>query len=523
MEIPQSQGIRLVSFNINGFRTLFHYTPWTKLRKLSAMFAYLQADIITLQELKVAPRDVDHTMGRVDGYLSFITVPHVKKGYSGVSVHVRIPQDDDPWHVKQSLTVIRAEEGITGVLTSHETKLPYRDSENAIGGYPRLEGDVSSRIDSEGRCVVVELANNTVVISVYCPANSMGTEEGDQFRVQFIDALFTRVRNLEAMGKHVVLMGDINISRDLIDSAETMRVMFQENALDRPGIQTFEQANWEQCISFTKSTLPRLMLNELLIDSICTEETEKPRIMIDTLRHAQGRKMALYTVWNTMTNSRPSNFGSRIDLILVTKELASCTKQADIWPALMGSDHCPIFADFETETLCDQGKVLVNYNVPRLEAKYVYKLSSGDIGMMFAMAKKRTPSTTPTPTPAVAKDTATTVMKNKVAKPATRNAKKQKMGSITQFFKAKNAINPTVVEESKPEYQSSQSSQLRLTTGGKFSLNETIPQCKHQCECVLKTALTKENKGRKFWTCCKPKGDISQGEDEISCDFFQWK
>ena len=45
-------------------------------------------------------------------------------------------------------------------------------------------------------------------------------------------------------------------------------------------------------------------------------EKEEP-FLYDTTRLVQGRRMKMYTVWNTLTNARQINHGSRIDLILL--------------------------------------------------------------------------------------------------------------------------------------------------------------------------------------------------------------
>ena len=521
-QIPPSQGVRFVTFNINGFRTLFHYHPWTKLRTLGAMFSSMQADIITLQELKVAPMDVDNRLGKVPGYNCFITVPLQKKGYSGVGVYVRCPLEDDPPPVKLALTVVRAEEGITGSLLSKDTKQRYSELPASIGGYVNLDDDIASGIDSEGRCLILEMANNTVIISVYCPANSMGTEEGEQFRVQFIECLFKRVRNLVSMGKNVVLMGDINISKDLIDSAVAIRDMTQAGLVRIAAKhEDFEEVNRDACLKFTSSTVPRLLLNELLMDSMSsgTFPDQSNGVLIDTVRRVQGRKKGLYTVWNTLTNSRPGNFGSRIDYILVNEKLAMLTKNAGIWPFLMGSDHCPVFTDFNVETVDSEFIGLEGLKLPRLEARFAFNLSRGDIGKFFT--KKETPSPSSTHSSQI-------LTKSKVVKPANMSKSKgisRNRSNIMSFFKPVSHDSDLCSVVSAVPESNGEISSKKVLENGKFKLSGDIPKCKHNEECVLKTAMTSENKGRKFWTCCKPRGEVKDPDDEskFDCGFFQWK
>ncbi|CCH42456.1 DNA-(apurinic or apyrimidinic site) lyase 2 [Wickerhamomyces ciferrii] len=540
--------VRFITFNINGYRTVFHYHPWNKLRTFNNMFDSLHGDIITLQEIKVAAKDINHSIGKIPGYNAFLTVPSLKKGYSGVAVYVRIPKIDESESVKAALKVIKAEEGITGILKSHDTQVEYRNSDLSIGGYPNLEEDISHQIDNEGRCIILEMGNGIVVISVYCPANSMGTEEGEQFRLQFFEALFSRIRNLEKLGKHVVLMGDINISKDLIDSADGINDRMKMGKLLKiSDPHKFEELNREQALNFIRRSLPRIMLNELLIDSIDQDmKSEKSRVMIDTVRKIQGRKHGLYTVWNTLTNSRPGNYGSRIDLILATSTLATYCNNANIWPFLMGSDHCPVFSDFNVEQL--EAKYSLDVNLPKLEARFVYKLSGGSIDSMFAnMAKKRSSSTSPD-----------VVVNNgndiKRAKPSEPQKKKSVVkatkgqNQISNFFRTKKSNSPS---ETKPpvddedsdvqevsNFELSQSlsqsqtstnnktNSVTLGSNGQFSISfEKIPHCKHDEPCILKTAMTKENKGKKFWTCSKPKGHKENEIDDMkfTCGFFKWK
>lgn len=536
-EIPtKAQGhIRLITFNINGYRTVFHYHPWNKLRKFSNMFNSLYCDIITLQEIKVAAKDVDNNIARIDGYNTFLTVPSLKKGYSGVGVYVRVPKDDEPDSVKRALKVIKAEEGLTGVMISHDTKKPYRQSENSIGGYPNLDDDISRTIDSEGRCIVIETANNTVIVSVYCPANSMGTETGEHFRIQFLEALFTRIRNLEKIGKHVILMGDMNVARDLIDSADGINHRLKEGQLLKVQ-DKFEELNWDQAINFIRRSIPRILLNELLIDSIDTDlGDDKPRILVDLVRKCQGRRQGLYTVWNTLKNSRPGNYGSRIDLILATEKLSESCQASNIWPFLMGSDHCPIYADFDVTSMTGD---LPKIPLPKLEARYVYKLSMGSIDSMFAnLSKNKTIHSN---------DISAS---NRIKKPkdpkltqsySTKDGKRQ--NQILSFFQQRpseecvDTINP--IEDNKNDSKlvqetssvtgrvSKKAPSAALDPNGQILFSsEKVPLCKHNEPCVLKTAMTKDNKGKKFWTCQRSRGhaDTKEAEKEFTCGYFQWK
>lgn len=53
--------------------------------------------------------------------------------------------------------------------------------------------------------------------------------------------------------------------------------------------------------------------------------------------------------WNTKISARDSNYGTRIDYILITRGLLPWVKAADIQSQTKGSDHCPVYIDLFDE------------------------------------------------------------------------------------------------------------------------------------------------------------------------------
>jgi exodeoxyribonuclease-3 len=49
-----------------------------------------------------------------------------------------------------------------------------------------------------------------------------------------------------------------------------------------------------------------------------------------------------YSWWSYLRHSRERNVGWRIDYVLVSGKLLSKLQQAEIYPEVMGSDHCPV-------------------------------------------------------------------------------------------------------------------------------------------------------------------------------------
>jgi len=65
------------------------------------------------------------------------------------------------------------------------------------------------------------------------------------------------------------------------------------------------------------------------------------RGFVDTLRMFKTGN-GFYTWWSHFGGARERNVGWRIDYFLVSKELKDRVKDANIYPSVMGSDHCPI-------------------------------------------------------------------------------------------------------------------------------------------------------------------------------------
>lgn len=230
---------------------------------------------------------------------------------------------------------IRAEEGLLGVLCPPGSSTPYRElpEHASIGGYPTavqladLDVDPET-LDAEGRCLVIEFPA-FVLFGVYSPANSNGLR--DDFRIGFLTALDTRVRNLTKMGKNVILTGDLNVSRDLIDTAKAEDNMRSEG-------MTHEQY---------LSTPNRRIFNQLLHDGQvpgARDEGREQPVLYDLCREYHPTREGMYTHWEQKINARPGNFGSRIDFVLCSIAIKDWFKEADIQEGLMGSDHCPVYA-----------------------------------------------------------------------------------------------------------------------------------------------------------------------------------
>ncbi|SCU81604.1 LAFA_0C06106g1_1 [Lachancea sp. 'fantastica'] len=515
-QIPDKKhsNVRFVTFNVNGLRTFFHYHPFSGMNSsLARVFDHFQSDIITFQELKTDQLALTK-WGKTRNFHSFISIPTKRRGYSGVGCWVRIVSPDDP--LFDVLQVVKAEEGITGYLKVKVGKnsVRYRDDSSiGIGGYDSLgiENETEAlSLDCEGRCVMVELKCNMVVISTYCPANSMQTDDGEEFRLKFLKVLFRRIRNFHAMGKTVVLMGDINVCRDLIDQAEALK-SWRITVSDLTKGSEVESSHMEAVKDFiyAPSRPARRLLNEMLADSKLSHLAASGTLL-DTTRHCQGNdRLKMYTVWNTLKNSRPINYGSRIDYILVTSKMKDDIEKADIWPQIMGSDHCPVFADIHPRSASDKDDTTTR-GVPPFEARFRHNLNNRDITSMFRQ------SAAPQQT-----DNPKSQSSLRVKKSDTELQTKKKQESIRTALKVpanmKN-VDSDVQNKSQSVSPAKKSNSFYTMLNGML---DGPPLCKHGEEAILRTSKTDNSRGKKFWVCPKPKGDPT--DEGANCDFFQWK
>lgn len=237
---------------------------------------------------------------------------------------------------------IRAEEGITGILTPPNTSTSFRDlpEEQQIGGYPspsqlsQSEID-ATELDSEGRCVILEFPA-FVLIGTYCPAER--DETRTEFRSGFLQVLDARIRNLVKLGKKVIWTGDLNISREEIDTAMAAETM-KKNGID--------PIAWI-------STPARRLFNQMLVGGKVYGERDEGReeaIMWDVCRGFHDGRIGMYTCWETKVNARPGNFGARIDYVVSTHDMKDWWTDSNIQEGLMGSDHCPVYGTFKERIL----------------------------------------------------------------------------------------------------------------------------------------------------------------------------
>ena len=562
ISIPPSNCIRLVSFNINGYKTLNHYHPWNQFDNLSKSLDFFNADIISFQELKLQQSDINKNLANLPNYKSFISIPISKKGYSGVSLFIKN---------SNNYKILKVENGITGFLTIKGSKNTYRKEwlykENdesccSIGGYTDniIDWKIGQSIDSNGRCIIVELSINLIIIVTYCPANSSNNEIEEISRCLFIETLFQRVKNLEKMGKNVIIMGDINISPSLIDRDDEIAIGIKNNLLitNKINDKSFEFINASEVLDFRNNKLSRTILWKYLYDYENLQSNEN-KFLFDLGRYKNINKMKKYTCWNTLLNNRPLNIGSRIDLFLSTKKIEELCVNCDIWNFLYGSDHCPVYCDIDISSLnssSSSSSSSLTPNFKHFEAMNYYDLASFKSIASFFKSKQSSSASTPSPSPeSNIVSSLSAPVKRSQTTPAYESRKKPKnQATLFSVLQKKTASNNAKINESSlfvtedsddedndnnnDDVQKLSYSQPDTTKLTNFNTmlrsSSTIPTCSHDEPCVLRTTKKGANMGRKFWCCAKPSkdriwddNDGNNNENKLTdkdcnCNYFKW-
>lgn len=169
-----------------------------------------------------------------------------------------------------------------------------------------LVADDYGNPNREGRVITAEYAS-FYLVTVYTP-NAKDDLSRITLRQRHWDPAFLAYCQQLEKTKPVVFCGDLNVAHTELDLANPGPNRGKKGFTDeeRSGFQSFIDAGF-----------------------------------IDTFRlFKQGN--GFYTWWSHFANARARNVGWRIDYFLVSQSLKDRVKAADIYPEVMGSDHCPI-------------------------------------------------------------------------------------------------------------------------------------------------------------------------------------
>lgn len=174
-----------------------------------------------------------------------------------------------------------------------------------------LHGFSEDETDAEGRICALEF-DDYWFVCIYSP-NAQRELARIDFRMDFEDRLRDFLSGLAAT-KPVITCGDLNVAHKEID-------------LKNPGPNRGNAGFSDE---------ERGKFQELLDAGF-----------IDTFRHVYPEKTGAYSWWSYRFNARANNAGWRIDYFLVSQDLEDRIEHADIYPEVMGSDHCPVVLELK--------------------------------------------------------------------------------------------------------------------------------------------------------------------------------
>jgi exodeoxyribonuclease III len=249
--------VKLATWNVNGIRA--------READVAAFVERERPDVLCLQEIKATPAQVPEALCALPGYWCYW---HGTKGYSGVSLHV------------------------------HRDYAPDQ---------PKF---LHPEFDAETRIVVADLGALSIA-SVYVPNG------GKDFaaKIGFMTALAAYAAAARAVGRRLVICGDMNITLTPID------VHPRERNPTMMGQRSDERA----------------LFRELL------EEGG----LHDIGRERDPNNEELFTWWAPWRNMRERNIGWRLDYVLASAPIFERVRACIVQREVGTSDHGPVLATFD--------------------------------------------------------------------------------------------------------------------------------------------------------------------------------
>lgn len=514
--------LKITTFNVNGIRSIRDYYAQSKLNgclNFSQFLDTFESDILCFQEHKTNEAvKLSQDLSCPPRYQAFYVFPKQprKIGYSGVVTFVK---ESSPWRP------IAWFDGFSGLNDGKLTDSPLLRQ--------HFEIDELRELDSEARCIITDHLH-FYLINCYFPNDS--GEHRNEFRHRFYFAIQLRCLDLvKTHGKAVLLVGDINISYHPLDHCEyapAFKRIFPSGFDIADFLKGNQPSSQELLNEFYANPMRKWLAEWLYLKSnssagIVADENTAWRDCFRAVKpfsefHDQ------YTCWNTQISARGSNYGTRIDAIFTCGPLFADDSlvrlvDSNIMPQVMGSDHCPVFAEFAFD------EAFLQVNDETLQS---LQLKRGNIarsfGRMDEFFKKRTAEGVIETEPIV-----------EPVKAIEEQPKKTKPGpsTILDYFSAKKTTKTQVTTTSETSKTVVTTEAIEANNSDHIVVSESIaetkeawssvftkrvaPLCHHGRESVLnRVKKAGPNRGRSFYACARPVGP--PGDPNSRCDFFQW-
>lgn len=241
------------------------------------------AAVLGVQEVRALPEQIPPEARTPPGWHTAFS-PAERRGYSGVGLYARMA----PERVETSL------------------------------GEPRF--------DAEGRFVEAHFhgarrggggggGGRLAVVNAYFPKGSGKDRDNSRvpYKLDFYRAVFERIERLRRRCP-VLVVGDYNTAHREIDLARPRSNVKSSGFLpeERAELDRWLEVGW-----------------------------------VDTFRALHPGEPGHYTWWRQWGGARERNVGWRIDYVLASPGAMKRVRGAFIWPAVEGSDHCPVGVDID--------------------------------------------------------------------------------------------------------------------------------------------------------------------------------
>lgn len=332
LEAPTPRLVRIVSFNI-GLRGLaLTIAETTTTGQLADLLSALGSpDIACFQETKTLRAALREQTALATGYACFFSCHRSVSNWSGVLTCVRA-----------NVPVLAVQAGLFGALSQGVIDLRDSSAAAAAGG--------ALALDSEGRVLLTD-HGAFVLANVYMPAMGSTTDPSGRAAAKeaFCEGLAAAVAMLQARGRCVIVVGDLNVAHrpaDHVDAPSYAR---------RHGGASFESDRFRTwlsgmlvpreritcCSSTTTSEEWGALAGATAAATEGGGELEALRgvrpLLVDSFRalHPEATSSG-YSCWSTAASCRLTNHGVRIDYVLV--DAAFCS--ADV-PATVAAPTAP--------------------------------------------------------------------------------------------------------------------------------------------------------------------------------------
>ena len=174
-------------------------------------------------------------------------------------------------------------------------------------------GNQIEQSDFEGRVMRLDFKDVTL-INAYFPSGTSG-DERQTYKYQWLNEMFDYVQALRKKRKKIILTGDYNIAHTEIDIHDPK-----------------DNKNSSGFLPEEKEWMSKFLANG----------------WVDTFRFKNPDVKGAYSWWSQRFPSvRLNNKGWRIDYIAVTSVLKKNLKDAEIYPDIKHSDHCPVYLELK--------------------------------------------------------------------------------------------------------------------------------------------------------------------------------